>query len=124
VKEYSEFVLRFLEKLHVTEPIEIVAHSFGGRIAFYLAAKYPEKVSKLWLMAPGGVERPVSKTKKLMLKLGKNILPQRMQQYLKNRISSVDYQNAGKLLPIFQKVVSEDIRELFPQISQLVYLYW
>jgi hypothetical protein len=35
----------------------------------------------------------------------------------------VDYNNSGKLKEIFVKVVNEDLRELFDQISQPVFLY-
>ena len=123
VKEYSEFILQFLKKLNITQPIEIIAHSFGGRIAFFLAANYPEKIKKLYLIAPAGVEKNPPKTKQRMYNLGKSLLPQQAQHYLKNRMSSVDYKNAGKLQPIFKKVVNEDLRELLPQIFQPVHLY-
>lgn len=123
VQEYSAFVLQALDKLDIRQPVEIVAHSFGGRIAFYLAANFPEKVKKLRLIAPGGVEKEISKTKKWMFSIGKTLLPQKAQQQLKHRISSSDYQNAGKLEPIFKKVVNEDLRMLFPQITQPVRLY-
>jgi len=124
VREYSEFVLQFLAKLNVSQPVEIVAHSFGGRVAFYLAAKYPERVRRLWLMAPGGVEKGTSKVKKWMFSVGTTLLPQQVQHYVKRRMGSVDYKNAGKLAPIFKKVVNEDLRALFLQIFQPVQLYW
>jgi pimeloyl-ACP methyl ester carboxylesterase len=74
VKEYAEFVLHLLDKLEIMGKVEIIAHSFGGRIAFYLAAKYPERVEKLFLAAPGGVENLPSATKKSLFNIGKKVL--------------------------------------------------
>jgi pimeloyl-ACP methyl ester carboxylesterase len=110
--------------LSIKKPIEVVAHSFGGRIAFYVAVHASESIKKLFLIAPGGVEQQPSKIKKGIFTLGKHLLPEKAQQYLKKHLSSVDYQQAGKLTNMFKKVVNEDLRALFFQISQPISLYW
>jgi hypothetical protein len=81
-------------------------------------------VSKLWLIAPGGIERGTHSTKKLLFTIGKILLPKTLQHHLKKRIGSVDYQKAGKLQSIFKKVVNEDLREFSVQVFQPLSLYW
>lgn len=49
VKDYADGVLELMDKLNI-EKATLVGHSFGGRIAIYIAAKYPEKVEKLVLV--------------------------------------------------------------------------
>lgn len=109
--------------MNITSAVEIIAQSMGGRMAFYLTAYHPKRVKKLWLIAPAGVEKTISPIKKFFFRIGKKILPQCIQRYVSKHIHSVDYQNAGKLQSIFKKIVSQDLRDLFPQITQPVTLY-
>ena len=52
-EETVEFLGRFLVEVNVEAPI-LIGNSLGGLVSWRLAAKSPEKVSRLVLIAPGG----------------------------------------------------------------------
>jgi pimeloyl-ACP methyl ester carboxylesterase len=52
---YGEVLIQFLDKVGVDEAV-FVGHSMGGQISILTALQYPEKVSKLVLLSPAGVE--------------------------------------------------------------------
>lgn len=127
VKEYSESIDSFLKKLHISSPIKIIAHSFWGRIAFYLAAQYPEIYTKLVLIAPGWVEKILSNQKKYFLNSAKKLfsLPgmKNIKNFLTQKIWSADYKNAWAMKDIFVKVVNEDLSDIFPYIKVPVQIH-
>lgn len=51
---YVDFLFKFLDSLNVNK-VNIVGSSMGGEIAAMMAAKHPERVSNLVLLAPGGL---------------------------------------------------------------------
>lgn len=52
---YAEIIAKFIDKLQLKNVI-LVGHSMGGQTAVKLALKYPEKLQKLILIAPAGIE--------------------------------------------------------------------
>jgi len=61
VKMESDAIKSTLDSLHITEPVILAGHSYGGVIAFEFAIHHPEKVKSLFL-----VEAPlfdIAKTK-------------------------------------------------------------
>jgi 4,5:9,10-diseco-3-hydroxy-5,9,17-trioxoandrosta-1(10),2-diene-4-oate hydrolase len=52
---FVEYVNEFLEKIGVTKIVPL-GNSLGGAIALGFTLKYPQKVSQLILMSPGGIE--------------------------------------------------------------------
>ena len=55
VKDYAEGVIETMDAAGIAKA-DIVGHSFGGRVAIYLAAYYPERVNKLVLVDSAGVK--------------------------------------------------------------------
>jgi pimeloyl-ACP methyl ester carboxylesterase len=53
---FADILLDFLKVTIANEEITLVGHSIGGQTAMLFAAKYPEKVKKLVLLAPAGIE--------------------------------------------------------------------
>ncbi len=51
---YVDFLLRFLD-LHGLERVDVAGNSFGGKIAWALAALHPERVRRLVLVDPAGL---------------------------------------------------------------------
>lgn len=57
VPEYAECLREMLIKLNFL-PCSVIAHSFGGRVAAYLAANYPDMFTKLVFTGAAGIRKP------------------------------------------------------------------
>ncbi len=53
----AALVRGLLDALEVTDPVVLVGHSMGGQIALRFALAWPDRVKRLLLLAPAGVER-------------------------------------------------------------------
>jgi pimeloyl-ACP methyl ester carboxylesterase len=130
--DYADALAEWIRQ-NFTSPIIWVGHSFGGRVGIQLAARHPELVAGLFLIAAAGLKRkrPLHKTIHLQgqvwtFKLLKNFVPMGMldDDWLKKHFGSKDYQNAGPMRSIFVKVVNEDLTAQAKQIHcpvKLVY---
>ena len=138
VTEYKEAVREFIERLGIAG-CDVVAHSFGARVAILLAAEHPGLVSKLVLVDAAGV-RP-RRTLKYHLKvrafkLGRRIAGCRAcmrllgpaGKRLKARVEaagSKDYRAlSGVMRRTFVKVVNQDLRPVLRRISSPTLLVW
>ena len=86
IYDYKEFIIKFIKKLKIKNPI-IIAHSFGGRITSLLVKEI--KVKKLLLISVAGIKRIDLKLilkKKLykLLKLVKYLLPKSLKKKYQN----------------------------------------
>lgn len=104
--------------------IVLVGHSFGGRIAAYLASRQPEWLSKLVLIGAPLLRRPSLKVrlKIAIYKLGKRFIPQAGKQKVYNEEQqAAQAKNLGK---IFRNAVEFDQTEFLPQIKVPTLLLW
>lgn len=133
-EDYAQFILRFFKAIGVTKS-NIIAHSFGGRIAIVLAAKQPEKVDKLILVDSAGIKprRTVKYHVRVSIaKIGKLLFSTRLfgtygenvRQAISKLVGSKDYQDAGEMRGTFVKIVNEDLKPLLPNISASTLLVW
>jgi len=53
---YDRELLELLDKLGINEPIGLVGLSMGGLISAEFAARHPQRISKLFLLAPAGLD--------------------------------------------------------------------
>ena len=51
-RDYADYANELLKKLQITEPVILVAHSYGGSVARDFAAAYPDKIKALMLLDP------------------------------------------------------------------------
>ncbi len=134
-KEYGEFLDNLFNGLHI-ERANIMAHSFGGRVAIWFAANFPEKVDKLVLINSAGIKPRRTlryHVRVAVAKTGKRIflLPifGKYGEILLNELYSIvgskDYQRqTGIMRSTLVKVVNEDLRELLPKIMAPTLLMW
>ena len=66
VPEYAEQIAGLLESLSISKA-RVVAHSFGGRVAIYLASQHPDRVEQMVLTGAAGIRKPLTETQKLSL---------------------------------------------------------
>lgn len=125
IKDYAEFVSKFIEKLSV-QPKVVVGHSNGGTIAMYGVSHGLISPQRLILLASAGIRNQDAvrkKAYKIIAKSGKaasSWLPSSWQLRLKKKL----YSSAGSdifvsphLEETFKKVVSYDVQVDVKNIS-------
>lgn len=72
--DYADDVAAVLDQERLAEPLTIVGHAFGNRIARAFSSRYPHKVRSLVLLAAGD-SAPPTETRNDIFKILANILP-------------------------------------------------
>jgi len=110
-----------------------VGHSFGCRVGLQIAARHPESVSGLFLIAGAGLPRRRNLSERVRLgarvrtfkalKRATPILGLDVEK-LRQRFGSKDYAHAGEMRAVLAKVVTEDLSDVARQVrcpAHLVY---
>lgn len=120
VPEYAEWVLKKIEIIE-GEKI-IIGHSFGGRIATYIASSRPKWLKALILSGSPSIYRPglKIKTKIFLAKLAKTLGLRKF--FIKN--SGLQTANRNNMGRIFRKVVPFDQTQILSKISVPTLLIW
>ena len=133
VTEYGEMLRELLDRLKVKR-CHVMGHSFGGRVAIYLAANYPEYVEKLLLCDSAGIlpKRGVGYYFKVYRhKLGKRLAKikavdraLKLSEKAKNA-GSEDYRAlSDEMKKTFVRVVNQDLEPLLSDIAAETLLVW
>jgi pimeloyl-ACP methyl ester carboxylesterase len=97
-----------------------VGHSFGCRVGLQLAARHPDSVAALFLIAAAGLpprrslaERVRRWPHRIAFRVARSLIPEGpARDRLRERYGSSDYRSAGAMRPIFLKAVNEDLSEV------------
>ena len=135
VADYSELVLNFINKIGL-EKVDLIGHSFGGRIAIKFAVSYPEKLKKLILCASAGIKHPLNLFQLIILKIsifGNFLFSKRpfkrfkdiAQNFFYTFLRHKDYAKAkGVMKETLKKVLEEDLKPELCQIKANTLLIW
>ena len=139
VKEFAEQVKQLLENNHIGKA-DIVAHSFGARVAIWLAAHDPQMIGKIVITGGAGLKKPESKAstgRTAQYKRLKAIVSffmkapflkqsmEKMQEILVQKYGSADYAKLSKgMRASFVKIISEDLTPLLSKIAAPTLLIW
>ncbi len=124
--DYADLVALYLNANLHAGPTVWLGHSFGGRVGIQLAARHPELVDKLVLIAAAGLPRQRSlidgarvKSKIYTFKALKHLAPVLKLDVdkLRSRFGSTDYKSAGDMREILANVVREDLSDAAKQIT-------
>lgn len=127
--EYADYCAKFLGALPKGHRIW-VGHSFGCRVGLQIAARHPDCIDGLFLVAAAGLQRKrsflsaVKVKSKIALYKSLRALPIGDKDRLRERFGSADYRTAGEMRGILTKVVNEDLAETATRIHcpvRLVY---
>ena len=124
VPDYVEMVHEFLNELKV-EDVIIMGHSYGGKIGLLYASKY--NVNKLVLFgSPFKKEvQKLSLKTKVLKKLKKVPVLNKLEGFAKKHIGSTDYRNASPLMrEILVNTVNLDITEEVKKIKCSTLIIW
>jgi len=140
VTEYMELTAAFLRQLDIIG-VDIVAHSFGGRVAILLAATYPELAGKLVLTGAAGLIASPNRKRKARTTLYKALkgavesAPARVlcgekrveafREALIQKFGSADYRALSPTMrPTFNRIIHQDLRPYLPKIQSPALLVW
>jgi pimeloyl-ACP methyl ester carboxylesterase len=96
-----------------------IGHSFGSRVGLQLAARHPETVQGLFLIAAAGLppqRSPAARirfaARRWAFRIARSLTPEGpARDRLRDRFGSADYRQAGAMRPILVKAVSENLSE-------------
>jgi pimeloyl-ACP methyl ester carboxylesterase len=97
-----------------------VGHSFGCRVGLQLAARHPQAVDALFLIAAHGLQphrslavRLKRAPRRVAFRLARALTPEGpARDLLRERYGSSDYRTAGAMRPVLVKAVNEDLTEV------------
>lgn len=131
ITDYADCLARFLETIPGRKLW--IGHSFGCRVGLRLAARHPQAVRGLFLIAAPGLKRKLPLKKRIYsavsvrtFKLLKKCIPLGLvdPEWLYRRFGSADYRNAGPLRPVFVRTVNEDLSETARQVRVPVHFIY
>ena len=116
--EYADGIAAWIAALSSAQVVWI-GHSFGSRIGIQLAARHPQLVSAMVLIAAAGLRRRRSvsealrfHTRKTAFKTARRFLREGpLLDRLRQRFGSSDYRSAGAMRAVLTRVVAEDLTE-------------
>ena len=139
VPEYADCLRELLEKEDFL-PCSVIAHSFGARVAIFLASRDHCLFDRMVLTGAAGIRKPQTeeqkkksqryqKLKKLYLGLEKvkpfQSLAESGLKALQQKYGSADYNAlSDEMKKTFVKVVNEDLSPLLPRIQASTLLVW
>jgi pimeloyl-ACP methyl ester carboxylesterase len=117
-EDYADAMAEWLAGLPARKRVW-VGHSFGCRVGVQLAARHPEAVSALVLIAAAGLPPHRSLAtrlrrwpRRLAFRMLRAVTPEGpARDRLRERFGSSDYRNAGAMRPVLVKAVNEDLSE-------------
>ncbi len=117
--EYADAIAQWLQGQAPLGQIVWIGHSFGGRVGIQLAARHPQLLAGMVLIASAGLPRQRTLLQRIRLQLrrsffktAKYFLREGPQlERLRRKMGSADYRSAGALRPVFNRVVSENLTE-------------
>ena len=139
VPEYARLVAWLIDRYGLS-PCDVIAHSFGCRVAILLAAERPEKVGRMILTGAAGIPKPGSRQNERrrrayrLLRSGVSaiqktgLLRERAagwQEALVQRYGSADYKVLSPgMRETFKRVLSQDLTPVLPRVQAPTVLYW
>jgi len=126
IEEYAEWVAEFIRKMSL-DSIILIGHSFWGRIALILGSQ-DHMIEKIILIGSAGILPRQNIIRSFIVTGGKYffLLPglRTLGKYIKKRISSRDYNNAGALQDIFLRVIRTDLISYMRHSKYPTLLVW
>ena len=125
--EYAELVA---DAIRPFGPVTLVAHSFGGRVAVHVAAKYPELVSGIVLTGVPLMRLQAAPRAALGFRVIKRLasmglISQKRLDAERNKRGSADYKAAqGIVRDIFVTLVNENYDDVLARITAPVRMVW
>ncbi len=129
VKDYARDLTELIINLAKGKSVILVCHSFGARVASYVASEHKELVKKLMIVDGAGIKPrrtlgyylKVFKYKQMKKRVQKGKAPESALE----KFGSSDYKSLSKIMKqTFVNVVNEDLKPKFRQIECPTLLFY
>jgi len=118
-EDYADAVAEWLTTFPAGRRVWI-GHSFGSRVGLRLAARHPDAVQGLFLVAAAGLppqRSPAARfriaARRWAFRIARSLTPEGpARDRLRERFGSADYRQAGAMRPILVKAVSENLTDV------------
>ena len=132
LNDYLNWTREFVENIS-QEPIFLLGHSFGGRIAIKFAAKHPEKLRGLILVSTAGIKREKSFWQRKIAAIaaifrsfhflpGYEFFRKIFYHFI---VRKTDYlKTEGLLRETFKNIIEEDLTPYLSQIKTKTLIIW
>ena len=125
--DYYKIVSELIEKENI-EKVNIVAHSFGGRVALLFAYNQPQKINKLVLVDSAGLKPKFSLRKKIKIWHYKFLKKLKEKGLIKRDLisyGSEDYKAMPQnLKQVFTRIVNNHLDYTLPSITCPTLIVW
>lgn len=128
-RTYADLLIRALREIS-DEPLTLVGHSFGGRIATVIGATHPELVKAIVLTGVPLVRRNSPAKPPLRYRMARALHAKRLvsderMESARQRFGSTDYRNAsGILRDVLVAMVNESYEPELAQLRAPVLMVW
>ena len=136
IPEYADVVKSFMEEQSIEQP-DVIAHSFGGRVAIYLASQEPSLFRRIVLVDAAGIKPKKTikqRIKQVVFRCGKLWLKciSSKEQYeeritkLRKKYASPDYLaiQTEVMRQTFKNVISLDLTNHLAKIQNPTLIVW
>jgi pimeloyl-ACP methyl ester carboxylesterase len=126
--EYASAVAPVLDEL--AQPVVLLGHSFGGRVAVHLAATHPDVVGAVVLTGVPLIRRQGAGTPKLSFRIARalhrrGVVSDARMEARREREGSADYRAAkGVMRDVFVRVVNESYEDQLRAVRCPIELVW
>jgi len=137
VPRYAQFIMTYLDYAELSK-VNLIGHSFGGRLSIVLGADYPNIVDKIVLTDSAGVRptpsvrmRAYYATRRVIFTLlkipGLHLLEPPTRRWFQHKFGSPDYQNTLQdpvFAETFKRVINQDLVPYAKRIQHPTLLIW
>jgi pimeloyl-ACP methyl ester carboxylesterase len=124
IPEAAELILAWLDVLGI-ERCALVGHSMGGQIAIHIAARAPERLTRLVLVSAAGIPRPVSLSETARF-VAEMVPPRAWGHPGFLPVIALDALRTGPftMLRAARYLIAADVRPFLPRITTPTLLIW
>ncbi|HET6231110.1 MAG TPA: alpha/beta hydrolase [Longimicrobiaceae bacterium] len=105
--------------------VHLVGHSMGGQLAIHLAARFPERISRLVLADASGIPRPLSA--RSLIRFARDVAPPARwgdPAFIPVIVGDAFKSGPLTILRALGNIVRDDVRPLLPRIQAPTLLVW